>query len=39
MVYLRNFLVNIVATFCKYKDKLFFDRKDMNDDDYDDFKL
>lgn len=36
---LKKFPSNIVATFCKYKEKLFFDRKDMNDEDYDDFKL
>lgn len=36
---LKKFPSNIVATFGKYKEKLFFDRKDMNDDDYDDFKL
>ena len=36
---LRKFPSNIIATFGKYKEKLFFDRKDMNDDDYDDFKL
>ena len=32
-------LKNKLITFGKYKEKLFFDRKDMNDDDYDDFKL
>lgn len=36
---LKKFPSNIVATFCKYKEKLFFDRKDMSDEDYDDFKL
>lgn len=36
---LKKFPSNIVATFCKYKEKLFFDRKDMNDEDYNDFKL
>lgn len=36
---LKKFPSNIVGTFCKYKEKLFFDRKDMNDEDYDDFKL
>ena len=36
---LKKFPNNIIATFSKYKEKLFFDRKDMNDDDYDDFKL
>lgn len=36
---LKKFPSNVVAVFCKYKEKLFFDRKDMNDDDYNDFKL
>lgn len=36
---IKKFPTNIVATFCKYKEKLFFDRKDMNDEDYNDFKL
>lgn len=36
---IKKFPSNIVAMLCKYKEKLFFDRKDMNDDDYDDFKL
>ena len=36
---LKKFPSNIVATFCKYKEKIFFDRKDMNDEDYNDFKL
>ena len=36
---LKKFPSNVVAMFGKYKEKLFFDRKDMNDDDYDDFKL
>ena len=35
----RKFPSNIIASFCKYKEKLFFDRKDMNDEDYNDFKL
>lgn len=35
----KKFPSNIVATFCRYKEKLFFDRKDMNDEDYNDFKL
>lgn len=33
------FPTNIVASICKYKEKLFFDRKDMSDEDYNDFKL
>ena len=37
--YLKKFPSNIIATFCKYEEKLFFDRKNMNDDDYEDFKL
>ncbi|MGM9881331.1 MAG: LemA family protein [Bacilli bacterium] len=36
---IKKFPSNIVATFCKYKEKLFFDRKDMSDEDYNDFKL
>ena len=36
---LKKFPSNIIATFSKYKEKLFFDRKDMSDEDYDDFKL
>lgn len=36
---LKKFPSNIIATFCKYKEKLFFDRKNMNDEDYEDFKL
>lgn len=36
---IKKFPTNIIATFCKYKEKLYFDRKDMNDEDYDDFKL
>ena len=36
---IKKFPSNVVATFCKYKEKLFFDRKDMNDEDYNDFKL
>ena len=36
---IKKFPSNIIASFCKYKEKLFFDRKDMNDEDYNDFKL
>jgi len=36
---LKKFPSNVIAVFCKYKEKLFFDRKDMNDEDYNDFKL
>lgn len=36
---IKMFPTNIVASICKYKDKLFFDRKDMSDEDFDDFKL
>lgn len=36
---LKKFPSNLVAAICKYKEKLFFDRKDMNDEDYNDFKL
>jgi LemA protein len=35
----KLFPTNIVAKICKYQEKLFFDRKDMSDDDYNDFKL
>ena len=35
----KLFPTNIVAMICKYEEKMFFDRKDMSDDDYDDFKL
>lgn len=36
---IKLFPTNIVAKICKYEEKLFFDRKDMSDDDYNDFKL
>ena len=36
---IKKFPSNIVAMLCKYKEKLFFDRKDMSDEDYEDFKL
>ena len=36
---IKKFPSNVIAIFCKYKEKLFFDRKDMNDEDYNDFKL
>lgn len=35
----RSFPSNLVGLICKYKEKLFFDKKDMSDDDYQDFKL
>lgn len=35
----RTFPNNIVALICKYEEKLFYDHKDMSDDDYNDFKL
>ncbi len=35
----KMFPTNIVAKLCKYEEKLFFDKKDMSDDDYEDFKL
>lgn len=35
----KLFPTNIVAKICKYEEKLFFDRKDMSDDDFNDFKL
>ncbi len=36
---LKKFPSNVVATFGKYREKLFFDRKDMSDEDFEDFKL
>ncbi len=33
------FPTNIVAKICKYEEKLFFDQKDMSDEDFNDFKL
>lgn len=35
----KSFPTKIIALINKYEEKLFFDRKDMNDDDYNDFKL
>ena len=35
----KLFPTNIVAKICKYEEKLFFDRKDMSDNDFNDFKL
>lgn len=35
----KLFPTNIVAKLCKYEEKLYFDRKDMSDDDFNDFKL
>lgn len=35
----RTFPSNIVAKICNYKEKTFFDGKDMNDEDINDFKL
>jgi len=35
----KTFPTNIVALLCKYEDKLFFDMKNMTDDDVEDFKL
>lgn len=35
----RVFPSNLVAIACKYKQRLYFDRKDMNDDIINDFKL
>ena len=35
----KLFPTNIVAKICKYEEKLFFDRKDMSDDDFNDFKF
>lgn len=36
---IKMFPTNIIAKIGKYQEKLFFDRKDMSDDDYNDFKL
>ena len=36
---IKLFPTNIIAKIAKYQEKLFFDRKDMSDDDYNDFKL
>ena len=33
------FPTNIVARVCKYEEKLYYDKKDMSDDDFNDFKL
>ena len=33
------FPTNIVARICKYKEKLYYDKKDMTDNDFNDFKL
>ena len=33
------FPTNIVARICKYKEKLYYDKKDMSDDDFNDFKF
>ena len=35
----RTFPNNIVALICKYEEKLFYDKKNMSDEDYNDFKL
>jgi len=36
---IRSFPTNLIALVNKYEEKLFFDKKDMSDDDYNDFKL
>lgn len=36
---IKLFPTNIVAKLCKYEEKLYFDRKDMSDDDFNDFKF
>lgn len=36
---IRSFPSNLIAIFFKFKEKLYFDGKDMNDDIIDDFKL
>ena len=35
----KSFPTNIVAFMCKYQERLFYDMKDMSDDDVEDFKL
>ena len=35
----KLFPTNIIAKICKYEEKLFFDKKDMSDDDFNDFKF
>lgn len=35
----KSFPTNVVALISKYNEKLFFDRKDMSDEDHNDFKL
>ena len=35
----KSFPTNLIALISKYEEKLFFDRKDMNDNDFNDFKL
>lgn len=36
---IKVFPTNVIALLNKYEEKLFFDKKDMSDDDYEDFKL
>ena len=36
---ITQFPTNMIAKIGKYEEKLFFDRKDMSDDDFNDFKL
>lgn len=36
---IKTFPKRIIALIYKYKEKTYYDRKDMSDDDYDDFKL
>ena len=36
---IKMFPTNIIAKIYKYEEKLFYDKKDMSDDDYNDFKL
>ena len=36
---IKMFPTNLIAKIYKYEEKLFFDKKDMSDDDYNDFKL
>ena len=37
--YVRKFPYNIIGIILKYKEKTFFDNKDLNDDNIKDFKI
>ena len=38
-VFIRKFPYNLIGIILKYKEKKFFDNKDLNDDNINDFKL